>query len=98
MMKHMSNLEKIPSAATQLPSRLRGRHSPGESPYDEDDLRGRVVGALKRGACPGVEDPPTGVATIVEDGLPETAVDLRTLLRLAPRTMESLGMEQVKEV
>jgi hypothetical protein len=53
---------------------------------------------LECGACPGVEDPPTGAATVVEDGLPDITVDRKILPSLAPRTRESLGMEQVKEI
>ena len=62
------------------------------------ELRGTVVGALECGACPGVEDPPTGAATVVENGFPVITVDGKTLVSMAPRTMESLGMEEVKEV
>jgi hypothetical protein len=97
-LQHMSQFEKIPPTATRFPSQLRGRYPLSESPYDEDDLRRTVVSALERGSCPGIEDPPTGAATIVEDGFPEIAVDVKTLLSLTPRTTKSLGMEQIKEV
>jgi hypothetical protein len=52
---------------------------------------------VERGAGPGVEDPPAGSASIVQDGLTVIAMDVEALVGLATGTTKPLGMEQFEE-
>src|SRR3954451_2601114 len=93
----MSNLEQIPSTATQLPSELRGGHTLGETSDDQDQGRGAVMSPLEHGPGPSVEDPSARRAAIVEDGFSNVAVDGESVLSLTAGATQPLGMEQVEE-
>ncbi len=93
----MSQLEQISPAATQLPSELGSGHPLGETPDDEDQHRGTIMGPLEHGPGPSVEDTSTRRATIVEDGFTIVAVDEELMPNSAAGTVQSLGMEQVEE-
>src|SRR3954447_1187715 len=93
----MSNLEQIPSTATQLPSELRGGHTLGETSDDQDQRGGAVMGPLEDGPGPSVEDPSARRAAKVEDGFSNVAVDGESVLSVTAGAMQPLGMEQVEE-
>src|SRR3954452_13883817 len=93
----MSNLEQIPSTATQLPSELRGGHTLGETSDDQDQRGGAVMGPLEHSPGPSVEDPSARRAAIVEDGFSNVAVDGESVLSLTAGATQPLGMEQVEE-
>ena len=55
------------------------------------------MGALEDGAGLGVEDPPTGPAAIVKDGLTVIAMDEESLVGVATGALQSLGMDESQE-
>lgn len=69
----------------------------GETPEDEDEHRGTVVGPLEHGPRPGVEDSSTCRAAIVKDGFPVVAVDDESLVSVAAGALQSLGMDESQE-
>src|SRR5512143_102180 len=75
----MSNLVQVLATATQFPSQLGGGLAPGETPHDQDEHRRAVVCSLKHRPGPGIEDPSTCRAAIIEDGLTKGAMDLESL-------------------
>src|SRR3982750_1689570 len=92
-----SQLQQVSAAAAQLPSPLRRGHALGEPPEDEHEHRGAVVRPLERGPGPGVEDPSTRRAPVVEDGLSRVPMDDEPLVRMTPGAMQSLRVEHVEE-
>jgi hypothetical protein len=93
----VSKFEQISSTATQLPSELRGGYTLGETPDDEDQRGGAVMGPLEHGPGPSVEDPSARRAAIVEEGFSNVAVDGESVLSLTAGATQPLGMEQVEE-
>src|SRR3954454_2306117 len=93
----MPQFQEMSSATIQLPSELSRGHTLGETTNDEDQHRGAKMGALERGPGPGVEDPSTRGAAIVEDRFSIVAVDEEPIPSLAAGTTQAFGMEQVEE-
>jgi hypothetical protein len=93
----MPEFQQVPAAALQLPRQLSGGHALGETPEDEHQHRGTVVGPLEHGPSPGVEDPSTGRAAIVKDGFPVVAMDEESLASVAAGTLQPLGMDERQE-
>jgi hypothetical protein len=93
----MSEFQQVPAAALQLPRQLSGGYALGETPEDEDQHRGPVVGPLEHGSSPGVEDSPTCRAAIVKDGFPVVAMDDESLVSVAAGTLQPLGMDESQE-
>jgi hypothetical protein len=93
----MPQFQKISSAALQLPSQLGGGHTLGETPEDEDQQRGTILGPLKHGPGPGIEDPPARQAAIIEDRFPVVPMDDKPLMSPTARTLQSLGVDEVEE-
>jgi hypothetical protein len=94
----MSNLVQVLATATQFPSQLGGGLAPGETPHDQDEHRRAVVCSLKHRPGPGIEDPSTCRAAIIEDGLTKVAMDLESLPGLTARAAEFLWVEHIEEV
>src|SRR4051794_1736038 len=93
----MPQFQEMSSATIQLPGELSRGHTLGETTNDEDQHRGAKMGALERGPGPGVEDPSTRGAAIVEDRFSIVAVDEEPIPSLAAGTTQAFGMEQVEE-
>jgi hypothetical protein len=93
----MSQFQEMSAAATQLACQLRCGYALGETPDDEDQHRGAIVGPLEHGPGPGVEDPSARRAAIVEDGFSVVTMDNEPLLGLTAGAMQSLGVEEVEE-
>src|SRR5512143_4244715 len=94
----MSNLVQVLATATQFPSQLGGGLAPGKTPHDQDEHRRAVVCSLKHRPGPGIEDPSTCRAAIIEDGLTVVAMDLESLSGPTARAAESLWMEYSEEI
>src|SRR5512135_1714171 len=94
----MTNRVQVLATTTQFPSQLGGGLAPGETPHDQDEHRGAVVGPLEPRPGPGIEDPSTCRAAIIEDGLTVVAMDLESLSGPTARAAESLWMEYSEEI
>jgi hypothetical protein len=62
-------LEQVLAVAAQLAGHLGGGLAVGDTPEDQEDLRGRAMGPLQGGPGPGVEDAAAFAALVVQHGV-----------------------------
>ena len=89
----MPQLQEVLAAAAQFTRHLGGGLARRDAMEDQEDLRGAAVRPLQDGPGPGVEDPATASALIVQDRLTVAVVDPQVSPLTARGTGQPVGVE-----
>src|SRR6516225_3042861 len=75
LLQLMPQFQQMATATTQLACQSGGRSTLDDAAYDQEELRGGTMGTVQRRVGPGIENPATSPAAVIEDGCPMTAIN-----------------------
>ena len=85
------------AVAAEFAGQLGGRGALADTPQDQDQLRGRVVGLLERSAGVGVEDATARAAAVIEHGRVTALVKRHRIGPPTGRAVQPVGVEGVHQ-
>jgi hypothetical protein len=97
LLQLMPQFQQMATATTQLACQSGGRSTLDDAAYDQEELRGGTMGTVQRRVGPGIENPATTPAAVIEDGGPMTAMNEQAVASTTRGTGQSCRVNRLDE-
>jgi hypothetical protein len=90
--------QKFHAIHLQFSGQLGGGNALSDAAQDQPDLRRGTPCLVQHGSCPGIENAVTVPALIIHNRSPMPPMDTQTVVDLATRTSQPVGVQQLDQL